>query len=163
KGTGEIFTLPAKTVCVAAGTSPNVTYEHEYAGTFQLDADGEYFQGFELGTEGPDGFSLNPVSPTDDLGVPQHGFFTSYRQGRRRISFYGDNHPTYAGNVVKAMASAKDGYLEVVRLFAKELSALDLDDGAAQETRDNARGLFFAQLDDAFHARVVAVNRLTHN
>ena len=24
----------------------------------------------------------------------------------RLISFYGDNHPTYAGNVVKAMASA---------------------------------------------------------
>ena len=26
------------------------------------------------------------------------------------ISFYGDNHPRYAGNVVKAMASAKHGY-----------------------------------------------------
>ena len=28
---------PARTVCVAAGTSPNVTYEKEYPGTFQLD------------------------------------------------------------------------------------------------------------------------------
>ena len=34
---------------------------------------------------------------------------TSYKDGRY-ISVYGDNHPVYAGNVVKAMASAKDGY-----------------------------------------------------
>ncbi|MEJ5212093.1 MAG: 4-(cytidine 5'-diphospho)-2-C-methyl-D-erythritol kinase, partial [Burkholderiales bacterium] len=34
------------------------------------------------------------------------------------ISYFGDNHPTYAGNVVKAMASAKDGYPEVARHLA---------------------------------------------
>ena len=30
----------------------------------------------------------------------------------RFVSYYGDNHPRFAGNVVKAMASAKDGYSE---------------------------------------------------
>ena len=34
------------------------------------------------------------------------GFFTSYKRDGRFVSYYGDNHPTYAGNVVKAMASA---------------------------------------------------------
>ena len=39
----------------------------------------------------------------------------------RFVTYYGDNHPRYAGNVVKAMASAKDGYPHVVALFADEL------------------------------------------
>ena len=37
-------TLPARTVLVAAGTTPNITYEREYAGTFQLDAKRKFFQ-----------------------------------------------------------------------------------------------------------------------
>ena len=38
--------LPARTVLVAAGTSPNVIYEKERPGTFQLDAKKRFFQGF---------------------------------------------------------------------------------------------------------------------
>ena len=64
------------------------------------------------------------------------GFFTSYNSEGRFISYYGDNHPQYAGNVVKAMASAKHGYRHVVELFTDELSALD---PAAQPVRDAAR------------------------
>ena len=41
------------------------------------------------------------------------------RAGGRFVTYYGDNHPRYAGNVVKAMASAKDGYPHVVELFAR--------------------------------------------
>src|SRR5262249_33965903 len=104
KGTGEVFELSARTVCVAAGTSPNVTYEKEYPGTFTLDENQEYFQGYELGKKDGDGFTLVKVEPHEDLGA-QVGFFTSYRKAGRYITFYGDNHPTYAGNVVKAMAS----------------------------------------------------------
>ena len=36
--------LPARTVLVAAGTSPNIIYERERAGTFQLDAKKKFFQ-----------------------------------------------------------------------------------------------------------------------
>src|SRR6185436_17255442 len=50
------------------------------------------------------------------------GFFTSYNDGGRLISYYGDNHPRYAGNVVKAMASAKDGYPHVTALFRELLA-----------------------------------------
>jgi NAD(P)H-flavin reductase len=38
--------------------------------------------------------------------------------GSRMISFFGDAHPAYAGNVVKAMASAKNGY----QVINKELA-----------------------------------------
>ena len=39
---GEIIELPARTVCVAAGTSPNTIYEKEHPGTFVL-GKGGYF------------------------------------------------------------------------------------------------------------------------
>src|SRR5262249_42215253 len=118
---GSIAELPARTVCVAAGTSPNVTYEKEYKGTFALDAKGQYFQAHKasLDTEG------NVVrEPAQGNDKHRTGFFTSYAKGRRAVSFYGDNHPYYAGSVVKAMASAKDGYPYVTALFP-EVKSLD--------------------------------------
>ncbi|AGC47175.1 hypothetical protein MYSTI_05900 [Myxococcus stipitatus DSM 14675] len=159
KGSGQFFELPARTVCVAAGTSPNVTYEREYPGTFKLDEAGDYFQGHSL-VESEGGFHLEPVEASEDLDS-KVGFFTSYAKDGRFISFYGDNHPTYAGNVVKAMASAKDGYSEVSRLYAKEVAALDFDDEVAQARREELRAAHFAKLDAAFNATVVAVKRLT--
>ncbi|HLL01553.1 MAG TPA: FAD-dependent oxidoreductase [Myxococcaceae bacterium] len=159
KGSGEFFELPARTVCVAAGTSPNVTYEKEYPGTFQLDSNGEYFQGFEL-EEAGESFDLKPVPPNEDL-ANKAGFFTSYKKDGRFISFYGDNHPTYAGNVVKAMASAKDGHPRVSALYQRELQATDFSDALAQRKRDEKLAAHFSKLDEAFTATVVAVNRLT--
>jgi NADPH-dependent glutamate synthase beta subunit-like oxidoreductase/NAD(P)H-flavin reductase len=157
KGSGEIYEMPAKTVCVAAGTSPNVTYEREMPGTFELDEDGSYFRGYALKDDGAGGFDLEKTEEHEDLGR-DCGFFTSYKRDGRFISFYGDNHPTYAGNVVKAMASAKDGYPEVVKLFSHELTALKPSEQAA---RDAKRDAFFERLDNAFLATVEAVNRLT--
>ncbi|HSP79581.1 MAG TPA: FAD-dependent oxidoreductase [Myxococcaceae bacterium] len=159
RGSGEFFELPARTVCVAAGTAPNVTYEKEYPGTFELDERGQYFQSHEL-VEGGEGFTLAPVKPVEDIAV-KTGFFTSYRKDGRFISYFGDNHPTYAGNVVKAMASAKDGYPEVARLFAGEVAALDFDDELAQTRRSEKLAEHFRKLDEALLATVVTVNRLT--
>lgn len=152
RGTGQSYELPARTVCVAAGTSPNVTYEKEYPGTFRLDARGAFFRNHEW----VDG-RLVEREAHDDIGKDV-GFFTSYERGGRYVTFYGDNHPTYAGNVVKAMASAKDGYPHVVRLFEAELKGLD---PAHQGEREAARRDLFARLDEALTATVVAVERLT--
>ena len=44
----------------------------------------------------------------------------SIRKDGRGISFFGDLHPSFAGNVVKAMASAKQGYPVVSRLLAPQ-------------------------------------------
>jgi NAD(P)H-flavin reductase len=91
------------------------------------------------------------------------GFFTSYQHpanSSKLISFYGDNHPRYAGNVVKAMASARDGYKHVVSLFAPELAELDRS-AAAQRDRDARWRELIALLDDGLVPRVHEVNRLT--
>jgi NAD(P)H-flavin reductase/NADPH-dependent glutamate synthase beta subunit-like oxidoreductase len=148
KGPNGTVELPARTVLVAAGTSPNVTYEKEQAGTFQLDSKKRFFQGYRADRTGDD------VSLTPDPA----GFFTSYNNDGRLISYYGDNHPMYAGNVVKAMASAKHGYPHVVSLFAGELAALD---PSAQPQRDAVWDALVSTLDDQLLARVEYVQRLT--
>ena len=86
------------------------------------------------------------------------GFFTSYSKDGRFVSYYGDNHPLYAGNVVKAMASAKDGYPRIVELFADELRGLD---PSRQGEREGAWNRFVERLTDDFTVRVEKVVRLT--
>ena len=101
----------------AAGTSPNVIYEKEKPGTFKMDEWRQFFQPFKV-ERGDDGGLHVVETPKGEAG-----FFTSYEHEGKFISYYGDNHPTYAGNVVKAMASAKHGYEKVVEVFADELAA----------------------------------------
>jgi NADPH-dependent glutamate synthase beta subunit-like oxidoreductase/NAD(P)H-flavin reductase len=148
---GSIVELPARTVCVAAGTSPNVTYEKEHAGSFLLDAKRQFFRAHKavLGEDGK-----VKVEPVDN---PRHGFFTSYSKDDKTVSFYGDNHPHYAGSVVKAMASARDGYPHVTALFPDAKAP----DPKWQADRDASLARLFARLDADLVATVVAVNRLT--
>ena len=143
---GETIELPARTVCVAAGTSPNVIYEKENPGTFQLDEWRQFFAPHKLVKNGDGNFHAVQTEKGET------GFFTSYESNGKFISYYGDNHPTYAGNVVKAMASAKHGYEKVAELFAN------------QTTDVNAENKFddlVKTLDEQIRATVVRVERLT--
>jgi NADPH-dependent glutamate synthase beta subunit-like oxidoreductase/NAD(P)H-flavin reductase len=146
---GETVEIPARTVLVAAGTVPNVTYEKEHRGSFALDNRQKFFQGFRAVKDAAGTFSLEPDA---------NGFFTSYHQAGRFVSYYGDNHPRYNGNVVKAMASAKHGYGHVVRLFEDEIAALD---PAAQPERESCWKAMIERMDDELLARVERVVRLT--
>jgi NADPH-dependent glutamate synthase beta subunit-like oxidoreductase/NAD(P)H-flavin reductase len=153
---GEEPIVPLRTLLIAAGTAPNTIYESEYPGTFKQD--GNFFQRFEPEWNGG-------TKPTFEAqsgwGLPKEvppAPFTSYEKEDKRITYYGDNHPVYAGNVVKAMASAKDGYPYVVKLFEPELRALD---PAAQPARDTELTVFRDKLDGLLLARVAEVKRLT--
>lgn len=147
---GSEVTLPARTVCYAAGTTPNTVCEREAPGTFQLDADGRFFQKHKLVAEG-EGWKLEPVH-----SASREAFFMSYRHEGRFVSFYGDNHPDFAGNVVKAMASAKHGARQVARLFAREITAAEVESQSLEKFN-----LLTDQLDAALVPRVVEVRRLT--
>jgi len=147
-GDGTV-TLPARTALVAAGTTPNITYENECRGTFQLDSKKKFFQPHKAALNGDGGFHLEP---------DPDGFFTSYARDGRFVTYYGDNHPRYAGNVVKAMASAKDGFPHVTKLFARELASLD---PARQSDRDTSWARLVARLDEELVAVVEDVVRLT--
>jgi NADPH-dependent glutamate synthase beta subunit-like oxidoreductase/NAD(P)H-flavin reductase len=150
--TGEMVEFPARMLCVAAGTAPNVIYEKEMPGTFKLDEWKQFFLAHkvEAGTGGKPHVA--------EAAKGEKAFFTSYEKDGKFISYYGDNHPVYAGNVVKAMASAKDGYSKVVELFADELSTRG---ELPQAERDNVFDRLEATLDEQLRAYVVKVERLT--
>lgn len=137
KTDGETAELPARTVLVAIGTKPNTSYEQEHPHTFLLQKNG-YFSPHRA--ERKEGYIQLDSDP--------RGVFTSYQQGDHTVGFYGDGHPYASGSVVKAMASAKRGFLQVAALYPPKAKAQD----------------FFAlckQLDAQLQAVVYQVKRLT--
>lgn len=133
-------TIPAATILVAAGTQPNTVLAREDGERFRLD--GKYF---ELVDE--QGAPVKPVKGLPKPAVP--AVLTSIRDDGRATSFFGDLHPSYFGNVVKAMSSAKQGYPIVSRMLARVAPASPLADAA-----------FFATLDRSLRASVERVERL---
>ncbi len=152
-GTEELVEMPARSVLVAAGTQPNTTYEREQPGTFQLDEKRSFFQVFRR----ENGTALPLKRGRDEHGP---GFLTSYDDGAHAITVYGDNHAAYAGNVVKAMASARDGFRKVLELFRERIERTPGDEPAIAARRAAWKKLV-RQLDYEFQAVVHEVRRLT--
>jgi len=151
RGDGSQITLPARTVCVAAGTAPNTIYEQEYPGSFKLDEHGHFFRKYQATKNDEGTWDLNEVS-----GKSKDAFFLSYQNANRFVTFYGDNHPDFAGNVVKAMASAKHGAPHVAKLFWNDI--LMADKSPADFTRYES---LVNKLEERLVPRVVKVVRLT--
>ncbi|HZF20478.1 MAG TPA: FAD-dependent oxidoreductase [Burkholderiales bacterium] len=134
--------LPAHTVFVAAGTQPNTVLSREHAG-FSLD--GKYFQACD-----EDG---QAVKPQRAISKPERAdVLLSRLEDGRFASFFGDLHPSYFGNVVKALGSARQGYPVLSRVLAKRPPQ------SAKST-----GEFFTSLADQLLATVHKVERLTPN
>ncbi|WP_435020657.1 FAD-dependent oxidoreductase [Tundrisphaera sp. TA3] len=107
--TGETVTLPARTILVAAGTQPNTVLAREDEHNVRID--GRYFRAVD-----EDG---QPATPERIAKPSAAHVLMSVRDDGRAISFFGDLHPSFAGNVVKAMGSAKRGYPVVSRALAR--------------------------------------------
>jgi NADPH-dependent glutamate synthase beta subunit-like oxidoreductase/NAD(P)H-flavin reductase len=110
---GEKIVLPARTILVAAGTQPNTVLAREDADNFTLD--GRYFRAVDEHGE--------PVKPERSAKPAETRVLISVRPDGRAISFFGDLHPSFSGNVVKAMGSAKRGYPVVSRILARSIPA----------------------------------------
>ncbi|NBX93012.1 MAG: pyridine nucleotide-disulfide oxidoreductase [Proteobacteria bacterium] len=150
KANGETVTLAARTVCVAAGTSPNTIYEREFPGTFKLDKDGYFFQSHRL--ENTDEKWKLKETVEGEAG----GFFLSHENSQRFVSYFGDNHPDFNGNVVKAMASAKKGVPFIAQLFKTDIQA------ASQKPVPSSKfESLIKYLDSALVPRIHNVVRLT--
>ncbi len=137
----EDVTFPARALLVAAGTRPNTVLAREDASHFGLD--GQYFQAVD-----PDGNKVTPerlAKPATVQVLQQIG------GDGRAVSFFGDLHPSFAGNVVKAMASAKQGWPVVSAALARLAKPASAQDPAG----------FVAAMNARLRATVRAVNRLT--
>ncbi|MBC7928871.1 MAG: FAD-dependent oxidoreductase, partial [Bryobacteraceae bacterium] len=109
QSTGDFVTLPARTILVAAGTQPNTVLAREDGDNVVLD--GKYFRALD-----EDG---NPVRPEKVAKPAKVQVLMSLRPNSKAVSFFGDLHPSFSGNVVKAMGGAKQGYPVVTRTLAK--------------------------------------------
>jgi NADPH-dependent glutamate synthase beta subunit-like oxidoreductase/NAD(P)H-flavin reductase len=133
-------TLPARSVLVAAGTQPNTVLAREDAGNFHLD--GRYFQACDE--------TGNPVKPERSAKPGQPQVLLNRRADGRFISFFGDLHPSFFGNVVKAMGGAKQGYPVVSGVLSRVTPAFAGSDAE-----------FLARLNGTLRATVHEVVRLT--
>lgn len=100
--------IPANTILLAAGTAPNILAARDIPG---ID-----IRRFSHAIAPHDQRNSKPSKPQviikhDDLSV----------------SYFGDLHPSYAGNVVKAMASAKQGHREIIDLLSNQNANSTLD------------------------------------
>jgi NADPH-dependent glutamate synthase beta subunit-like oxidoreductase/NAD(P)H-flavin reductase len=134
-------TLPAHTVFVAAGTQPNTVLAREHPAHFALD--GRYFAACD--EEG------RPLKPQYSISKPERPeVLLSRLDDGRFISFFGDLHPSYFGNVVKALGSARQGYPVVSRVLRRRPARPGAGTAA-----------FFAGLGRELLATVHQVARLT--
>ena len=99
--------LPARTILIAAGTQPNTVLSRERGIDVRLD--GRYFQAVDE--------TGQPASPERSCKPQTPHILMDRRADGRFVSFFGDLHPSFAGNVVKAMASATRGYAVITRLM----------------------------------------------
>ena len=133
--------LKARSVLIAAGTQPNTVLAREEG--VHLALEGKYFQACDEAGK--------PVKPEPHTSKPaQVDVLLHRRPDGRFMSFFGDLHPSYFGNVVKAMGSAKQGYPVVSRVLAKR--------PAASSKKDSE---FLKNLNDELRAVVHEVRRLT--
>ncbi|HEY3908823.1 MAG TPA: FAD-dependent oxidoreductase [Stellaceae bacterium] len=139
QGPGEEVVLPARTILVAAGTQPNTVLAREDPENVVLD--GRYFRALD-----EDG---NPATPERVAKPNAVRVLTHLREDGRAVSFFGDLHPSFSGNVVKAMGGATLGYPVVSRMLARLAPAAP------------APAALAARLDDELRARVHEVIRLT--
>jgi NADPH-dependent glutamate synthase beta subunit-like oxidoreductase/NAD(P)H-flavin reductase len=131
--------LPARTILVAAGTQPNTVLAREDATHAYID--GKYFRA--LDEQG------NPVVP-ERLAKPAEVRVLMYRHADGRfMSFFGDLHPSFAGNVVKAMGGTKQGY----PMLTRAMQPLPASRRSAAE--------ILAEANQLWRAKVVRVDRLT--
>jgi NADPH-dependent glutamate synthase beta subunit-like oxidoreductase/NAD(P)H-flavin reductase len=138
-GPPEEITLPARTILVAAGTQPNTVLARE--DPVHVALDGRFFQALDEA-----GHKATPerVAKPAEVRV-----LMSLMDDGRAVSFFGDLHPSFAGNVVKAMGGAKQGYPVVSRMLARRPPSAPAPDQLK------------ARLDDELRARVERVERLT--
>ncbi|MCB1806800.1 MAG: pyridine nucleotide-disulfide oxidoreductase, partial [Candidatus Competibacteraceae bacterium] len=120
--TKEEHTLAARSIFVAAGTIPNIIYESEHPGSLVLE--GNHFLPHVEHSD-----RVQPVQVAEHCKAPQFGPFTSYQHDQKRVSFLGDTHPVFNGSVVKAIASSKRSYPQVMAALAHLPAAVDLDCG----------------------------------
>ena len=157
---GEIKRIKARSIFIAAGTEPNTVIATEDKKHFKLS--NGYFT--HLNSSGKE------IDPIFSPKMQNKDRILVYKQGNKTISFFGDLHPSYSGSVVKAMASAKNGYPIISQLLSgvnSFVSVIPVCDVVGQKKKawssveDLANKELFNRIKEQFTAKVIKVQYLT--
>ncbi|WP_341813215.1 FAD-dependent oxidoreductase [Wolbachia endosymbiont (group B) of Germaria angustata] len=132
----EIKHIKARSIFIAAGTEPNTVIATEDKKHFKLS--NRYFT--HLNSSGKE------IDPIFSPKMQNKDRILVYKQGNKTISFFGDLHPSYSGSVVKAMASAKNGYPIISQLLNRVNSFIYVTPARISES--------YAQLYECCNIRV---------
>lgn len=151
---GNTIEFPAKAILIAAGTTPNTVISRENKTDTQIkigeeiNLDGKYFQA--INQNGEKVIPQIGIPKPDEVNVLMHKFVGDHQN--KFMSFFGDLHPSFFGNVVKAMSSAKQGY----PIVSEVLQKVNYQNNVNNEE-------LFAKLNNLLLAQIVRVERLTSN
>lgn len=133
--------IAAKSLFVAIGTSPNKAPAYE-------DKLGFSVKNNSFGIIDLDG---NEIEQTFSPKAKNIGFLAAKdEKNKKTVSFFGDTHKSFAGSVVKAMASAKKGYPTI----NKSLAILPKKDNYSE---------FLNKINQEFTVKVHELNILSEN
>ena len=127
--------IECKTLLMAIGTLPNISFVLEDG--LEFENNGKYLQEIFL--------------PEQDFLANEKKFSVITKideKSKKSVSFFGDLHPNFEGNVVKAMASAKKGYKQINE-------ALKLINYSAKNQRD------YKNYREDFLVNILRVDRLS--
>ncbi|AGJ99154.1 Putative nucleotide-disulfide oxidoreductase protein [Wolbachia endosymbiont of Drosophila simulans wNo] len=141
---GEIKCMKARSIFIAAGTEPNTIIATEDKKHFKLS--NGYFTHLNSSEKEIDPIFSPKIQDKDRILV--------HKQSNKTISFFGDLHPSYSGSVVKAMASAKNGYPIISQLLSRVANQ--------RASKHLANEEFFNKIKEKFTAKVIKVQYLTN-
>lgn len=100
--------FPCRALLVAAGTTPNLSPKLE--DNLDYETDGKYFAEISK--------NHKHYAITHSARPKQFSVITKIDDNSKKaVSFFGDLHPNFEGNVVKAMASAKLGHGQITEIL----------------------------------------------
>ena len=141
--------LPCKTLLVAAGTTPNISPVLEDNLNFKLD--GKYFESIDENGQ--------KISVTHSAKPSKFSILTKIDQQDRGVSFFGDLHPNFEGNVVKAMASAKVGHKTITNLMLRNKGLNEVFANNKNSVTGSQK--FLQKINEHFTVKIAAINRLS--
>ncbi len=144
---GEFF--DCKTLLIATGTVPNVSVKIEDHLNFELN--GKYFKQIDE--------NFNEIQPSFSPKSDKLSFFTRIDKSKKAISFFGDLHPNFEGNVVKAMASAKIGCKKIDKILME--IEVEQKDFSEKDQKNQQKESFFSKINQDFAVKIHRVEKVS--
>ena len=143
---GEI--IPCRSLLIAIGTSPNLSIVYEDG--LNLVNDGKYFLSLNdlIFKDSPKNKLNNSLLALGDKdNISNYKFINKIENdSKKAISFFGDLHSDFEGSVVKAMASAKRGAVEINKVIESSISSKSI-----------------RKVCDDFLVKIIEINRLSNH